>query len=317
MKQVSYRPQSIIPATILFAILVASGSAVAEGRLNCSPSVDLETEPCGSGHIQTFARVTNKCACDVSVKIKLPDGGSAVFTGVKRNGGQQHDMIMACGPTKGQYSEYTYEFSCPQSPNAESKPPRDLSKRLQAAGADAANADAKNLQTLGALSQQHQQSVETNVGRYKADIQNWCANHAQHCDAQCSSKARGSANYMNACVNLCSSVVDACVASSLGEENKRTQAEARVRAANSNMKNVVDQLNRELGEQRARDEMEAALQVQAFLSALSGMTSSGYAAPPRPAPAYHSPPPAQTPARSPTRSGGGGCSYAQGCEASR
>ena len=159
----------------------------------------------------------------------------AVFTGVKRNGGTQHDMIMACGPTKGQYSEYTYEFSCPQSPKAELKPPRDLSKGLQSAAADAANADAKNRQTLGALSQQHQQSVETNVARYKADIQDWCASHAQRCDAQCTNKSRGSTHYMNACVDLCSSVVDACVTSSLDQENKRAQAEARVRAANANI----------------------------------------------------------------------------------
>ncbi|WP_027552253.1 hypothetical protein [Bradyrhizobium sp. Cp5.3] len=305
MKQPSHLPQSIIPVAALFAALVASGAAGAEGRLDCSPSVDLETESCGSsGNIQTFARVTNKCACDVSVNIKLPDGGSAVFTGVKRNGGTQHDMIMACGPTRGQYPEYSYEFSCPEPPKAGSKPPRDLSKQLQAAASDAANADAKNRADLGALSQQHQQSVETNVARYKADIRNWCAAHAQRCDAQCSSKARGSANYMNACVNLCSSVVDACVADNLDDENKRARAEARVRAANANMKDVVDQLNRELGEQRAREEMEAALQVQAFLSALSAAGGSpSYSAPSRLTSAQRSPPPPPPPTPSYAPSG--------------
>jgi hypothetical protein len=283
VRQRDFIPDFIFPVAA-FLVWMASNPASAEGRLNCSPTVDLETESCGSsGNIQTFARVTNKCACDVSVNVKLPGGGSAVFSGVKQNGGTQHDMIMACGPTKGQFTEFTYEFSCPDTPKANSKPPRILPKQLQAAASDAANADAKTRADLGALSQQQQQSVATTVARYKADIRNWCAAHAQRCDAQCSSKSQGSTNYMSACVSLCSSVVDACVADNLDDDDKRAQAEARVRAANANMKNVVDQLNRELGEQRAREEMEAALQVQAFLSALSGMASSGYSAPQRPA----------------------------------
>jgi hypothetical protein len=284
MKQLGKARESIFPAAALFVLLLASGSVRAEGRLNCSPTVDLETEPCGlSGQIQTYARVTNKCACDVSVTVKLPGNGATIFDGVKRNGGTQHAMIMTCGPTKGQYTEFTYEFSCPEpSNNGGSKPQRDLSKQLQSAANDAANADVKNRQDLSALSQQHQQSVDAAVAKYKVSIRNWCVAHAQNCSAQCTSRARGSVPYMSACVNLCSAVVDACLAENLEDDDKRAQAEGRIRAANANIKNVVDQLNRQLQEQRAREEMEEALQVQAFLSALSGMASSSYAAPYRP-----------------------------------
>jgi hypothetical protein len=194
----------------------------------------------------------------------------------------------------------------PQPGSTESKP-RDLSKQLQSASTDAQDAAAKNQQDLSRLNKQHQQAADSEIARYKAGVRNWCASQAQNCDAKCVSKSRGSENYMSACVNLCRTLVDACASD---DGSQSAQAEARVRAANDNMKQVVDQLNRQLGEQRAREEMEAALQVQAFVSALSGMAK-----------AYQSTSGGNSggggaSGRAP-RGGGRACTYAQGCEASR
>jgi hypothetical protein len=272
VKQVYKRlARDAVPLVGAVILLMATGTSVyAQARLNCSPTVDLETQSCGApDKFQTFARVTNKCSCDVSVSIQLPGGGSASFTAVKRDGGSQREMIRACDSKQRAIGQYTYDFSCPE--RSTNLTPRDLSSQLKSASADAKDAGAKNQQDVSQLNRQHQQAVANNVAQYKAGLRNWCASHAQNCDAQCISKNPGSQNYMSACVNLCSTIVDACVSKTLDDESQRAQAEARVRAADANMKRVVDQLNRELGEQRAREEMENALQVHEFLNALSGM----------------------------------------------
>lgn len=286
-------------APLLAAIFISAGSsAYAQATLNCAPSVDVETKSCGvADQFQTFARVTNKCSCDVNVSVQLSGGGAAVFTGVKRMGGSQREMIGACSSKKAAIGEYKYDFACPER-STESKP-RDLSKQLQSASTDAQDAAAKNQQDLSQLNKQHQQAADSEIAGYKARVRNWCASQAQNCDAKCVSKSRGSQAYMSGCVNLCRTLVDACASD---DGSQSAQAEARVRAANDNMKEVVDQLNRQLGEQRAREEMEAALQVQTFVSALSGMTK-----------AYQS---SGASGRAP-RGGGRACTYAQGCEASR
>ncbi|SEB96450.1 hypothetical protein SAMN05444164_0674 [Bradyrhizobium erythrophlei] len=248
-------------------VLISAGPSAYAATLNCVPSVDVETKSCGvADHIQTFARVTNKCSCDVNVSVQLPGGGAAVFTGVKRMGGSQREMIVACSPKKGAIGEYKYDFACPEG-STESKP-RDLSKQLQSASTDAQDAAAKNRQDLSQLNKQHQQAADSEIARYKAGVRNWCASQAQNCDAKCVSKSRGSQNYMSACVNLCRTLVDACASD---DGSQSAQAEARIRAANDNMKDVVDQLNRQSAEQRAREEMESSLQVQTFVGALSGM----------------------------------------------
>ena len=188
-------------------LLISTGpSAYGQGQLICSPSVEVETQSCGVGDkIQTYARVTNKCACDVSVSVKLPGGGSAEFTSVKQGGGTERQMIVPCNSKKGEIGKSTYEFSCPER-RTEPKP-RDLSKQLQSASTDAKDAAAKNQQDLSQLGKQHQQGVENYVAQNKAGAVNWCASHAKNCDAQCVSKNRGSQNYVSE--RLCKLVQDA------------------------------------------------------------------------------------------------------------
>jgi hypothetical protein len=300
----TYRRFARDAAPLLAAVLLVStgSSAHAQATVNCAPTVETETKSCGvADQFQTFARVTNKCSCDVNVSVQLPGGGAAVFTGVKRMGGSQREMIVACSSKKGAIGAYKYDFACPER-STEPKP-RDLSKQLQSASTDAQDAVAKNQKDLGQLDKQHQQAADSEIARYKAGARNWCASQAPNCDAKCVSKSRGSQKYMSACVNLCRTLVDACASD---DGSQSAQAEARVRAANDNMKQVVDQLNRQLGEQRAREEMEAALQVQAFVSALSGMAK-----------AYQNSDGGGGASRRAPRGGGRPCTYAQGCESSK
>jgi hypothetical protein len=95
-------------------ITTSTGNSFAQGEPACKPAVSVETEACDvSGHIQTFARVTNRCPCDVDVTVNLPNGGGSVFSNVKKNGGSQREMIMPCGDKKVNLGDYSYKFSCP------------------------------------------------------------------------------------------------------------------------------------------------------------------------------------------------------------
>jgi hypothetical protein len=198
---------------------------------------------------------------------------------------------------------------------------KDFSKELQSAAKDAAGADAKNNQTLKLLNQQHEQSTQASIAKYRADVRTWCSANTSDCSAKCAAKSRGAVAYLSACNNVCSAAIDACVAKDLNDPARQTAAADRLTAADANMRRVVDQLNDDL-RRRAQEQMEAALEVQSFLSNFSAAFVSTYsgsghsASAPRmpPAPPPPPPPPMPTPA---AQGGGHGCSYQQGCEASR
>jgi hypothetical protein len=125
-------------AIFLGAVLLLAFDSAVVAQTVCKPTASPETESCGSGHIQTFARATNPCDCDATVTIHPKSGGAAILF-VSKNGGTKRDMIEACGPKQLDFT-YSYEFTCPNQGKNKS-----LGSRLEDAKKAALGAEQKKM----------------------------------------------------------------------------------------------------------------------------------------------------------------------------
>jgi hypothetical protein len=129
-----------------------------QGQPLCHPpSVTPEPEPCGSGKVMTFVRVTNSCHCDVEVSVPLKSGGAAVFSNVAKNGGTARDMVGACSDKQVELTgKFSYNYLCPA---PESKPSADIQRRLQARQNEATQYEAKAKQQRQQVLDEEQREI--------------------------------------------------------------------------------------------------------------------------------------------------------------
>jgi hypothetical protein len=158
----SYRAITARAALIVSGLFGLGQNAYPQqGKLICNaPTVQVETQSCGGGKILTQARVTNTCACEAYVAVRLQDGGSAIFPNVKGNGTSEPQMIKTCDSQQGNYKEIEYHFTCPSDrqtgvtpsnqvnhPNqAPSQEKTELQKALEAAQKKTVDDNAKKAQ---------------------------------------------------------------------------------------------------------------------------------------------------------------------------
>src|SRR5438552_9799432 len=85
-------------------LLGTATNSFAHGTYICQPTVNTETKPCPSSHIQTFVVLTSRCTCTFNVTVHLSGGGTSIFS--IKSGETKRDFVQACGPKKLEIESY-------------------------------------------------------------------------------------------------------------------------------------------------------------------------------------------------------------------